>query len=274
MVNPQRMQDPEYLKEREQKLVEAHRIVEKGNGADTLSLLQKNKNIMLSLMLGVLLFGWLSRDTEAGLSRVIGKILATEIILAVIFWAYASFPKNMGANVESTGEHYVIIFTLSGVIAVLWAGKIAEVISFSLIHPSTDASPMASVSEVRQRRAPARPNKSSAKKKIVLTSPSLEGTVTAKPFTSQRKESSRLGGTPLENAIAENRLGTAEELFQEQMKKEPANFDLFIRYLKFKVINCGNKTGAQNAVQKKCREDVFTLEQMETASKEVNQARG
>jgi hypothetical protein len=273
MVNPQRVDDPEYRQAVANKYKEAQQIIANDGRVRIKNLLTQKST--LALMLGALILGWLLRGEQEGASSIIGKIILTEATLFGLCWAFATFPKNNGtATAASFGLHYMMILSLTGVLACLWAGKIAEVVSYSLIRPSTDTSPIDKVSKIHQSRAPVQPNKSSEKKKIVLTSPSLEGIVTAKPFASQRKESSRLGGTPLENAIAENRLGTAEELFQEQMKKEPANFDLFLRYLKFMVDVCDNKKGAQNAVQKKCREDVFTLEQMETASKEVNQARG
>lgn len=274
MENPQRMNDPEYRQEAAQKYKEAQQIIANDRRVRIKNLLTQKST--LALMLGALILGWWWKGEQEGSSSIIGKMVLTEATLFGLCWAFATFPKNNGtATAASFGLHYMMILSLAGVMACLWAGKIAEVVSYSLIRPSTDTSPIDTARKTPQPRAPVQPNKPSAKEKIVLTSYAMEGVVAAKPFTLQQKElSSHPSGTPLENAIAENRLGTAEELFQEQMKKESANFDLFIRYLKFMVEDCDNKKGAQNAVQKKCREGVFTLEQMEIASKITNQARG
>lgn len=65
--------------------------------------------------------------------------------------------------------------------------------------------------------------------------------------------------------LAESRYGTAAEWLKKQLKKDPANFDLWLRYAEVHGRYCGNVQGAEKIIQQMDRSRRFTQEQMQSA---------
>jgi hypothetical protein len=54
---------------------------------------------------------------------------------------------------------------------------------------------------------------------------------------------------PIEKLLAEQRLGSAVEILQQQAKAHPKNFDLWLRYAEAQGLHCGNLSTAKNIIR-------------------------
>jgi len=70
---------------------------------------------------------------------------------------------------------------------------------------------------------------------------------------------------PIEKLLAEERLGSAVEMLQQQSKKQPKNFDLWLRYAEAQGLHCGNLTTARTIIRQMERSGNFRKSQIKKA---------
>ena len=70
---------------------------------------------------------------------------------------------------------------------------------------------------------------------------------------------------PIEKLLAEQRLGTAVEILQQQVKAQPKNFDLWLRYAEAHGLHCGNLTTATKIIRQMERSGNFRKSQIKKA---------
>jgi thioredoxin-like negative regulator of GroEL len=69
----------------------------------------------------------------------------------------------------------------------------------------------------------------------------------------------------LDQLIAESRFGTATELFKHELKKKPADFDLWLRFAEVYGLHCGNVQTAERIVEQMDRSRRFSQDQIKLA---------
>jgi hypothetical protein len=70
---------------------------------------------------------------------------------------------------------------------------------------------------------------------------------------------------PIEKLLAEQRLGTAVEMLQQQVKTQPGNFDLWLRYAEAHGLHCGNLNTATKIIKQMERSGNFKKSQIKKA---------
>jgi hypothetical protein len=73
------------------------------------------------------------------------------------------------------------------------------------------------------------------------------------------------GHDPIDQLLAEQRLGTAVELLKQQAESSPKNFNLWLRYAEAHGLHCGNLTTATKIVRQMERSGNFKKAQMKKA---------
>ena len=75
----------------------------------------------------------------------------------------------------------------------------------------------------------------------------------------------------IDQLIAECRFGTAAEILQARLKRQPENFTLFMSYIQLLAVYCANSAGASVAIRERSRVRGFSAQEYEELKRNLQQ---